>query len=50
MHIKNLALALLKLIEVSGDKGLQLIIISHDIEFIKLLEDYADSYYEVTRD
>lgn len=45
-----MALALLRLIELSGGKNLQLIIISHDIEFIKLLEQYADSYYEVKRD
>ena len=49
-HIHNLAKALLRLIELSGGKNLQLIIISHDIEFIQLLEQYADSYYEVKRD
>lgn len=35
---------------MSGGKNLQLIIISHDIEFIKLLEEWADTYYEVSRD
>ncbi len=45
-----MALALLRLIELSGGKNLQLVIISHDIEFIKLLEQYADSYYEIRRD
>lgn len=27
-----------------------MIIISHDLEFIKLLEKYTTSYYEVSRD
>ena len=49
-HVHNLAKALLRLIQLSGGQNLQLIIISHDIEFIQMLEQYADSYYEVSRD
>ena len=49
-HVQNLAKALLRLIQLSGGQNLQLVIISHDIEFIQLLEQYADSYYEISRD
>ena len=37
-HIQNLAQALLRLIELSGGKNFQLIIITHDVDLIQLLE------------
>jgi DNA repair protein RAD50 len=50
-HIRMLAGALGRLIEINQEGGaLQLIIISHDLEFIKGLEKYTDHYYQVSRD
>jgi DNA repair exonuclease SbcCD ATPase subunit len=46
-----LAKQLCKLIDMNeASNSLQLIIISHDLEFIKLLERYTNHYYEVSRD
>lgn len=28
---------------------LQLVIITHDLEFIRLLQEYTDHYYEISR-
>lgn len=49
-HIQKLALQLGKLIEISSNKNMQLIIISHDLDFIKLLEGYSEFYYEISKD
>lgn len=37
------------LIEINNYSYLQLIIISHDLEFIKKLEKYTHYYFEVSR-
>jgi DNA repair protein RAD50 len=48
-HIVNLAQQLGKLIEINDRKYLQMIIITHDLELIKLLQKYTPSYYEISR-
>jgi DNA repair protein RAD50 len=49
-HINNLAQQLGRLVELNEGKYLQMIIISHDLEFIRRMEKYTTSYYEVARD
>jgi DNA repair protein RAD50 len=49
-HIENLAIQICKIIDMSQGRYLQMIIISHDLEFIKCLEKYTDHFYEVSRD
>jgi DNA repair protein RAD50 len=49
-HIANLAHQLCRLIELNDGKYMQMIIISHDLDFIRMMEKYTPSYYEVSRD
>ncbi len=44
-HIQNLAKSLNALIDLHQKKDLQLVIISHDLEFIEMLDEHAQSYY-----
>lgn len=39
-----------KLIEMNEGGALQLIIISHDLDFIRRMEKYTTHYYQVSRD
>jgi DNA repair protein RAD50 len=49
-HIANLAQQLARLVEMNENKYLQMIIISHDLEFVRMMEKYTPCYYEVSRD
>ena len=49
-HIDHLTQELARLIEMNlYYRKFQLVIISHDLEFIGKLEKYTDHYYEVSR-
>ncbi len=50
-NIRKLAKELGNLIEArKGNENFQLIIITHDRDFVKMLNEYTDSYYEITKD
>ena len=50
-NIRKLAKELGNLIEArKGNENFQLIVITHDRDFVKMLNEYTDSYYEVTKD
>lgn len=50
-HIHKLGVELSKLLASRRDnKSFQLIIISHDVDFMRVLKDYATQYYLVRKD
>ena len=49
-NVKRLAQELGSLIEArKGNENFQLVIITHDKEFVKMLSEYADKYYEISK-
>lgn len=48
-HIENLAESISAIIQMEQNSRLQLIIISHDMEFIGLLKKHTNFFYEISR-
>lgn len=48
-HIENLAQSIGAILEMDQNSRLQLLIISHDLEFISLLNKHTNFYYEISR-
>eukprot|EP00828_Plagiopyla_frontata_P017812 TRINITY_DN22991_c0_g1_i1.p2 TRINITY_DN22991_c0_g1~~TRINITY_DN22991_c0_g1_i1.p2 ORF type:complete len:110 (+),score=17.54 TRINITY_DN22991_c0_g1_i1:385-714(+) len=50
-HIKKLAKELSNLIKArSATEGFQLILITHDSEFVKMFSEHVSHYYEIRKD
>ncbi len=49
-NVKRLAQELGNLIEArKGNESFQLVVITHDKEFVKMMSEYADKYYEIAK-
>ena len=49
IHIEKLADSISSIIQMEQNSRLQLIIISHDMEFISLLKKHTNYYFEICR-